>query len=175
MATTNNESDSPQKNTGNEENAGKDDENSMFECNICLENATDAVVSFCGHLYCWPCLHRWLKTQRGNKVCAVCKSGISKAKVIPIYGRGNCKQEDSRNDVPPRPAGQNTEPDATGFLDFTSPFGIGAFLFRFVTSFNFTDPPLGIPVGSQLQHDDQYLSKLFLLIAVIFLIWLFLA
>jgi len=51
MATTSNESDFPQKNTGKEENDGEDDQNCMFECNICLENATDAVVTFCGHLY----------------------------------------------------------------------------------------------------------------------------
>uniref|UniRef100_A0A8C4KBM7 RING-type E3 ubiquitin transferase n=1 Tax=Dromaius novaehollandiae TaxID=8790 RepID=A0A8C4KBM7_DRONO len=30
---------------------------SAFECNICLEPARDAVIGFCGHLYCWPCLH----------------------------------------------------------------------------------------------------------------------
>jgi len=51
MATTSNESDSPQKNRGSEENDDKDDQNNMFECNICLENASDAVVSVCGHLY----------------------------------------------------------------------------------------------------------------------------
>lgn len=32
----------------------KDD--SMYVCNICLDIAKDAVVSMCGHLYCWPCL-----------------------------------------------------------------------------------------------------------------------
>jgi len=34
----------------------KDDQ--MFECNICLDVAKDAVVSHCGHLFCWPCLHQ---------------------------------------------------------------------------------------------------------------------
>jgi hypothetical protein len=32
----------------------KDD--SAYVCNICLDIAKDAVVSMCGHLYCWPCL-----------------------------------------------------------------------------------------------------------------------
>lgn len=32
----------------------KDD--SMYVCNICLDIAKDSVVSYCGHLYCWPCL-----------------------------------------------------------------------------------------------------------------------
>jgi len=55
MATTSNESDTPadtpQRNAGNEENDGKDDQSNMFECNICLESAKDAVVSVCGHLF----------------------------------------------------------------------------------------------------------------------------
>jgi len=51
MATTSNESDSLQKNTGNEGNDGKDDQNNTFECNICWENAVDAVISICGHLF----------------------------------------------------------------------------------------------------------------------------
>ena len=34
----------------------------LFQCNICLDVARDAVVSMCGHLFCWPCLHQvWLK------------------------------------------------------------------------------------------------------------------
>ena len=34
-----------------------------FECNICLDVASDAVISMCGHLFCWPCLHQWLETR----------------------------------------------------------------------------------------------------------------
>ena len=29
-----------------------------FECNVCLELASEPVVTLCGHLYCWPCLYR---------------------------------------------------------------------------------------------------------------------
>ncbi|KAE9533823.1 hypothetical protein AGLY_008902 [Aphis glycines] len=124
-------------------------------------------------LLVWPCLHQWLETRSSRQVCPVCKAVISKDKVIPIYGRGNSKQEDPRNKVPPRPSGQRTEPEpSTGFPGFTFgdggfhlSFGIGAFPFGFLTSFNITDRPHGIPVGSQLQQDDQYLSKLFLWIA----------
>ena len=28
-----------------------------FECNICLEIASDPVITLCGHLYCWPCIY----------------------------------------------------------------------------------------------------------------------
>jgi len=41
-------------------------------------------------------LHQWLETRTGRQVCPVCKAAINKEKVIPIYGRGNSKQEDPR-------------------------------------------------------------------------------
>lgn len=34
---------------------------SPFDCNICLDAVTQPVVTRCGHLYCWPCLFRWLE------------------------------------------------------------------------------------------------------------------
>lgn len=69
---------------------------SIFECNICLDTAKDAVVSMCGHLFCWPCLHQWLETRPSRQLCPVCKAAISKEKVIPLYGRGSTNQEDPR-------------------------------------------------------------------------------
>jgi E3 ubiquitin-protein ligase RNF5 len=35
-------------------------ESSAFECNICYELAQSPVVTPCGHLYCWPCLYRFV-------------------------------------------------------------------------------------------------------------------
>ncbi|XP_067834015.1 E3 ubiquitin-protein ligase RNF185-like [Heptranchias perlo] len=75
------------------ENRGQD---STFECNICLDTAKDAVISLCGHLFCWPCLHQWLETRPNRQVCPVCKAGISRDKVIPLYGRGSTGQQDPR-------------------------------------------------------------------------------
>ena len=60
---------------------------SLLECNICLDTARDAVVTFCGHLFCWPCLYRWL--QNGHSVCPVCKAGVTRESVIPLFGRGS--------------------------------------------------------------------------------------
>ena len=28
-----------------------------FECNVCFETPMDAVVTPCGHLYCWGCMY----------------------------------------------------------------------------------------------------------------------
>lgn len=82
------------KQTSDANNTKKDD--SMFECNICLDTAKEAVVSMCGHLFCWPCLHQWLETRPTRQLCPVCKAAISKDKVIPLYGRGSTKEEDPR-------------------------------------------------------------------------------
>ena len=49
-----------------------------FECNICLDTASDAVISMCGHLFCWPCLHQWLETRPQRQICPVCKAGIGR-------------------------------------------------------------------------------------------------
>ncbi len=46
----------------NPDDAG-DEKSASFECNICLDVARDAVISLCGHLFCWPCLHQWLETR----------------------------------------------------------------------------------------------------------------
>ncbi|XP_043282653.1 E3 ubiquitin-protein ligase RNF185-like [Venturia canescens] len=162
----------------------KEKDDRMFECNICLDVAKDAVVSMCGHLFCWPCLHQWLETRPAKQVCPVCKAAISKEKVIPLYGRGATKQEDPRNNVPPRPAGQRSEPEGNSFSGlgigdggFHMSFGIGAFPFGFFTStFNFGELRAGsAPRGTPQYEDDQFMSKCFLWLAVILMIWLFLA
>lgn len=164
-----------------DDNATKKDE-SMFECNICLDTAKEAVISLCGHLFCWPCLHQWLETRPTRQLCPVCKAAISREKVIPLYGRGSSKQEDPRSKVPPRPAGQRTEPEPNtafqgfGFGDggFQMSLGIGAFPFGILTStFNFGTNLRTQNANTAIQSDDdQLLSKTFLYIAIIFLGWL---
>lgn len=75
------------------ETSGSKKDESMFECNICLDTAKEAVVSMCGHLFCWPCLHQWLETRPTRQLCPVCKAAISKDKVIPLYGRGSSTED----------------------------------------------------------------------------------
>ncbi|XP_020563343.1 E3 ubiquitin-protein ligase RNF185 isoform X4 [Oryzias latipes] len=156
-------------------------QDSTFECNICLDTAKDAVISLCGHLFCWPCLHQWLETRPNRQVCPVCKAGISRDKVIPLYGRGSTGQQDPRERTPPRPQGQRPEPEnrgGFGFGDggFQMSFGIGAFPFGiFATAFNINDgrPP---PAPGTPQHtDEQFLSRLFLFVALVIMFWLLIA
>ncbi|GFS29998.1 e3 ubiquitin-protein ligase RNF185, partial [Trichonephila inaurata madagascariensis] len=150
-----------------------------FECNICLDTAKDAVISYCGHLFCWPCLHRWLETRPTRQVCPVCKAAISKDKVIPLYGRGG-SQQDPRDKLPPRPPGQRTEPENSagafpgfGFGDggFHMSFGIGAFPFGiFTSSFNLGDNRPQPAPGTAEFEEDLFLSKVFLYVAIAFIL-----
>ncbi|XP_049457904.1 E3 ubiquitin-protein ligase RNF5 [Epinephelus fuscoguttatus] len=159
-----------------------------FECNICLDTARDAVISMCGHLFCWPCLHQWLETQPSRQQCPVCKAGISREKVIPLYGRGSSSQEDPRLKTPPRPQGQRTEPESRGGMfqgfgdtGFHMSFGIGAFPFGFFTTvFNANDP---FHRADQYAGDHQgngnlnngnnnWQDSLFLFVAIFFFFWL---
>ncbi|XP_034649859.1 E3 ubiquitin-protein ligase RNF185 [Drosophila subobscura] len=170
--------------TGNSSNGKEHAEESLYECNICLDTAKDAVVSMCGHLFCWPCLHQWLLTRPSRKLCPVCKAAVDKDKVIPLYGRNSTRQEDPRNKVPPRPAGLRTEPEPApgfpgfGFGDgFHMSFGIGAFPFGFITSsLNFGEPrPAAANRGTTQYEDEQTLSKLFLYLAFLCIGWLLFA
>lgn len=72
-----------------------DNDNGCFECNICLDSAHEPVVTLCGHLYCWPCLYKWLQVPSASdepnqlqQTCPVCKANISASSVVPLYGRG---------------------------------------------------------------------------------------
>ncbi|XP_013881898.1 E3 ubiquitin-protein ligase RNF5 [Austrofundulus limnaeus] len=161
-----------------------------FECNICLDTARDAVISMCGHLFCWPCLHQWLETRPSRQQCPVCKAGISRENVIPLYGRGSSSQEDPRLKTPPRPQGQRTEPESRGGMfpgfgetGFHMSFGIGAFPFGFFTTvFNANDPfhrPDQYAADQQGNgnlnngnNNNNWQDSLFLFVAIIFFFWL---
>jgi hypothetical protein len=90
---------------------------SGFDCNICLENVQDPVVTLCGHLYCWPCIYKWLNTSSKNNEksqCPVCKLEISESTLVPLYGRGKTtstskgKAQQEGIDVPSRPLGPSS-------------------------------------------------------------------
>jgi hypothetical protein len=84
-----------------------------FECNICFEVATEPVVTLCGHMYCWPCLYRWLAPPLGRTHCPVCKGLVDATKVIPLYGRRDqpSAQLTSSPCKPPDAAAAASSPD----------------------------------------------------------------
>ncbi|KAK7396307.1 hypothetical protein VNO78_17217 [Psophocarpus tetragonolobus] len=91
---------------------GNGNEGDFFDCNICLDLARDPVVTCCGHLFCWPCLYRWLHLHSDAKECPVCKGEVTLKSVTPIYGRGNnvrTTEEDSALKIPPRPQARRVE------------------------------------------------------------------
>lgn len=82
-----------------------------FDCNICLDFATDPVVTLCGHLYCWPCIYQWLRQDDGAapRLCPVCKAALLPRSFVPLYGRGSdapgaAHPSPPPNDVPRRPS-----------------------------------------------------------------------
>lgn len=94
-------------------------ENDCFDCNICFESAHDPVVTLCGHLYCWPCIYKWLDIRSTSiepdqqKTCPICKTGISHTSLVPLYGRGTSNSESKANKlqmslgIPHRPTPYN--------------------------------------------------------------------
>ena len=155
------------------------DRSSPFECNICIDTAQQAVVSKCGHLYCWPCIYQWMNQKPDNPTCPVCKGVISRDTLTPIYGKCD-NSTDPRNEAPPRPQGQRQEPN-NGYSrlfgnDLTFQIGIGTFPFGLFSNFgtvNFPRHP-----GQNLQpapnpetEQERALSKMFIYIAVIFILW----
>ncbi|KAL4280217.1 hypothetical protein GQ457_03G006490 [Hibiscus cannabinus] len=94
---------------------GSDDDRSAgFDCNICLDSVQDPVVTLCGHLFCWPCIYKWLCFQtmstenldQKHQQCPVCKAEVSHTTLIPLYGRG-LTTKTSTGDTPKRPLGPN--------------------------------------------------------------------
>jgi E3 ubiquitin-protein ligase RNF5 len=98
------------KNNDVEKGSGND--SSYFDCNICLDLASEPVVTCCGHLFCWPCLYRWLHLHSEAKECPVCKGEVSIKTLTPIYGPGNNSrepEEDLTLKIPFRPPARRVE------------------------------------------------------------------
>ncbi|CAG8452370.1 2366_t:CDS:2 [Funneliformis mosseae] len=154
--------------------------NSEYECNICFDTASSPVLTLCGHLFCWPCLHQWLEAQYQNPLCPVCKAGCGQDKVIPIYGRGKEAKDPRQNsDIPNRPAGQRPQPqrdpNQPGAQFFpVSSFHSNAFgphfsisasaIFPSLFGAQFTFPPPNGPPSPQ----QAFVSRLLLMLAILF-------
>ncbi|ORX94568.1 hypothetical protein K493DRAFT_261337 [Basidiobolus meristosporus CBS 931.73] len=162
-----------------------------FSCNICFDAVSYPVLTLCGHLYCWPCLHQWIEAQPRNPLCPVCKAGCGEDKVIPVYGRGK-EAKDPRTDpnCPKRPAGQRPEPTQhpsednnngwgginMGGVNFAPFFSIGGG-FGFLPGlfgFHFTFPPAQ-QVGNQPGGDPQqaFFTRLLIMVGLSLLVSIF--
>ncbi|CAN6539434.1 unnamed protein product [Malus baccata var. baccata] len=85
-----------------------------FECNICFDLAQDPIVTLCGHLFCWPCLYKWLHIHSHSQECPVCKALVKEESLVPLYGRGKTSTDPRSKsipgiNIPNRPAGQRPE------------------------------------------------------------------
>ncbi len=114
---------------------------SRFCCNICLDAVVDPVATLCGHLYCWPCLFRWLEpgmypgeraslgiiqqslaSDANRRVCPVCKAPCSVPTLVPIYVRESSETEMTYNRESPlfqeeSSAAEEILSDASGEID----------------------------------------------------------
>uniref|UniRef100_G3NEZ1 RING-type E3 ubiquitin transferase n=1 Tax=Gasterosteus aculeatus aculeatus TaxID=481459 RepID=G3NEZ1_GASAC len=162
-----NDRDGPGGSGGGGGEGERERDRATFECNICLDTARDAVISMCGHLF-------WYETRPSRQQCPVCKAGISREKVIPLYGRGSSSQEDPR---------ERSQRMFQGFGDtgFHMSFGIGAFPFGFFTTvFNANDPfqradqYAGDHQGNSNHNNgnNNWQDSLFLFVAIFFFFWL---
>ncbi|KAJ3689155.1 hypothetical protein LUZ61_018319 [Rhynchospora tenuis] len=77
-------------------------QSSSFDCNICLESVSEPVVTVCGHLYCWSCIYGWVHHHHTatGPTCPTCKSPISDASLIPLYGQGSSTSKPGTPNLP---------------------------------------------------------------------------
>ena len=99
---------------------------SRFSCNICFDAVAEPVVTRCGHLYCWPCLFRWLEPGMlpeerqslgmsyvynnnnnnnnnnsgviNRRECPVCKSECSLSSLVPVYVRSSIPDDEEEDE-----------------------------------------------------------------------------
>ncbi|GAA5920017.1 hypothetical protein JCM6882_001706 [Rhodosporidiobolus microsporus] len=99
--------------TRDEKGKGKAEETALdrFSCHICLDLPEQPVVTPCGHMYCWPCMHEWLVISSG-RACPVCKTKLNVEQLIPIYSAAG--ESDPRDiPLPPRPRPADFPPAAS--------------------------------------------------------------
>lgn len=114
---------------------------SFFDCNICLDLARDPVVTCCGHLFCWPCLYRWLHVHSDAQECPLCKGEVTTKSVTPIYGRGNGvrePEEDSSLKIPLRPNARRVESVRQSLQRAAFSFPVEEMIRRLGTRFDLT-------------------------------------
>ncbi|KAL0350575.1 UNVERIFIED_CONTAM: E3 ubiquitin-protein ligase [Sesamum radiatum] len=170
--------------------SGDGNEAGDFECNICFDLARDPVITLCGHLYCWPCLYRWLRGHSQAHECPVCKALIQEEKVIPLYGRGKAPTDPRSKpvpgvEIPNRPAGQRPEtaplPDGNNLSDLflglmggaSGYGGSSGYHYGNTGTFHENEGRFNAETGQAARADDENLKKI-LLVILLFVLFAFL-
>ncbi|KAL0450242.1 UNVERIFIED_CONTAM: E3 ubiquitin-protein ligase [Sesamum latifolium] len=175
---------------------GDGNEAGDFECNICFDLARDPVITLCGHLYCWPCLYRWLRGHSQAHECPVCKALIQEEKVIPLYGRGKAPTDPRSKPVPGLMGGFVPIASATfnnigmsaGFGGIFSPFfsvqfhgfssasgygGSSGYHYGNTGTFHENEGRFNTETSQAARADDENLKKI-LLVILLFVLFAFL-
>lgn len=110
----------------------------LFCCAICLDVASEPVVTRCGHLFCWPCLEQWLYSGKDTFDCPTCKSFVSPdtpGHIIPLYGTSR-----DYKDKGSFPASSERGQPQGSSSSFTATRGTG---YRFSSASTPAPPPTG--------------------------------
>ena len=98
----------------------------MFSC---------VLFNYKTHTNSWPCLSQWLESRNpSSNKCPVCKAGISKENVIPVYGKNCSDKTDPR--TKPRPQAKRPQPTYQPFQPFGVPTGPRVCFFNSTVIFN---------------------------------------
>ncbi|KAL2923877.1 E3 ubiquitin-protein ligase RMA1H1 [Bienertia sinuspersici] len=142
------------------------EEGSFFDCNICFDLAREPVVTCCGHLFCWPCIYRWLHIHSDAKECPVCKGEVTLKNVTPIYGRGTHvhePEEDAGIKVPVRPTARRVESLRQTIQRTASSFPMEEMIRRLGARFELTrdffQTPNGVEGDADLSSRVNFLNR----------------
>jgi E3 ubiquitin-protein ligase RNF5 len=77
---------------------------------ICFGMSIINQCSSTNYLDSWPCLYKWLNASNNKSLsCPVCKAGIEKDKIIPIYGRGGSTSSQKSANIHSAPSSSNED------------------------------------------------------------------
>eukprot|EP00056_Hartaetosiga_gracilis_P004223 m.72684 g.72684 ORF g.72684 m.72684 type:complete len:276 (-) comp11751_c0_seq1:113-940(-) len=152
-----------------DEDEGEDNTTpSSFSCRICLDTARDPVVTRCGHLYCWPCLHEWLSQK---EECPVCKAGVTKENIIPLYITEETT-DPREQEVPTRPQAERP-PNLSNNGHFRNFFNnqFGVPFFQFEMNFGGGGNDANLTEEQRRMNREAHRWLLFGLLVLVLLFW----